>query len=464
MIRARTDGWARRGIQRRLITWLIGPLLLVLLVSLSSDYQIAHSRADEAFDLALADAAQDIASHLRLEGRRLRLDLSPQAEEVLRSDPYDAIYFAVRDQDGRLIAGSPDLPRAAAPRAEASTFYDARYHGKAIRGIAYRVSESGAVAEILVAETIRKREMDSQQTMLAMVVPNLMLIATTLLILYFGIRISLRPLDDLRREIEHRSPSDLGTLPTDNVPEEVLPIVTSLYRLFGLLRESSENQRRFLADAAHQLRTPLTGLQTQLDLLGMSDLAENHRKTLDHIDEAAGRITHLVNQLLLLARADHTANLGHARRLVDLGQMAESMASAFLDRAIAKDIDLGFEAMPATILGVAWLLREALSNLIDNALRYTPTGGRITVRSGTAAGQAWLEVEDNGPGIPPAERAHVFERFYRPANSPQEGCGLGLAIVREITQVHDGQVEIRDPEEGSGTRLRLTFRALPAAE
>jgi two-component system sensor histidine kinase TctE len=461
MTRTRRNHWVHRGIQRRLIAWLIGPLLLVLIISLASDYHIAHSRADEAFDLALADSVQDIAAHLHRDGQGIRLDLSPQAEEVLRSDKYDAIYFSVRDQRGRLIAGSPGLPLQEAGDGAAIRFYDARYLGKPIRCIAYRVNEAGVEAEVIVAETLRKREMDSQETMLAMVAPNLVLIATTLLILFFGIRISLRPLDDLRREIEHRSPNDLGTLPTGAVPEEVKPIVTALNRLFDLLRESSENQRRFLADAAHQLRTPLTGLQTQLDLLGMSELAENHRETLRHIDAATERITHLVNQLLLLARSDHTTNLGHMRRPVDLGEVVESQVSTFLDRAIAKDIDLGFEATPAAILGVAWLLREALSNLIDNALRYTQAGGRITVRSGTATGQAWLEVEDNGPGIPSEEREHVFERFYRPADSTQEGCGLGLAIVREIAQVHGGEVEIHDPEAGSGTRIRLRFKALP---
>ncbi len=463
MTHAQPSPWSRRGIQRRLITWLIGPLLLVLVVSLSSDYHIAHSRADEAFDLAIADAAQDIATHLEFDGRAMYLDLSPQAQEVLRSDKYDAVYFSVRDPRGRLIAGNPDLPRPPGSDDDA-TFYDARYLGRPIRGIVYRDSGSGAKAEIIVAETINKRDLDSQETMLAMVAPNLVLIAVTLLIIYFGIRISLRPLDDLRREIEHRSPNDLVPLPTGNVPEEVLPVATALNRLFGLLRESSENQRRFLTDAAHQLRTPLTGLQAHVDLLGMGELSPSHRDTLKQLDAAAGRITHLVNQLLLLARSDHTVNLGNARRPVDLGEVAESMASAFLDRAIAKDIDLGFETSPATILGVAWLLREALSNLIDNALRYTQAGGRVTVRSGAAAGLAWLEVEDNGPGIPPEEREQVFERFYRPADSPQDGCGLGLAIVREIAQVHDGQVEIRDPEGGVGTLLRLRFKALAKPE
>ena len=458
----KTESWAKSGIQRSLLTWLIGPLFLVLILSLASDYHIAHSRADEAFDLAIADAAQDIASHLRFNEASLLLDLSPQAQEVLRSDRYDAIYFAVHDSRGRLIAGSPDLPGADIHGTQASVFFDAHYLGKVVRGINHRAVKSGVTADILVVETIHKREMDSQETMLAMIAPNLLLIFITLLLIYFGIRISLRPLDDLRREIEHRSPNDLGNLQTDHVPEEVLPLVASLNRLFGLLRESSENQRRFLADAAHQLRTPLTGLQTHLDLLGMSELPPKYLETLRHIDEATARITHLVNQLLLLARADHRASFGHVRRPTDLGWVVESMASAFLDRAIARDIDLGFEAESVEIFAVPWLLREALSNLIDNALNYIQEGGRITVRSGRELGVAYLEVEDNGPGIQPEERELVFERFYRPANVVQEGSGLGLAIVREIVRVHGGQVEILDPLEGSGTRLRMRFKVSQA--
>jgi two-component system sensor histidine kinase TctE len=468
MFLAKTRSWAISGIQRRLITWLLGPLLVLLVISVSSDYQIAHNRANEAFDSVIADSALDIAMHLRSAGNRTRLDLSPQAVEVLRSDKFDHIYYSVWDSQGRLIAGSADLPHPQTTDDEAdsdgNSFYDATYQGKPIREVRHHVTGEGATFDVFVAETTNKRETDSENTMLDMVVPKLLLIAATLLIVYFGIHLSLRPLDNLRHEIELRSPQDLSLLPTQTIPEEVRPIVVALNRLFYLLSESSEKQKRFLADAAHQLRTPLTVLQTQLDLLTMAPASETQRHNLQRIEEGTARITHLVNQLLVLARSDNAAHLGNVQGRVDLSEVAESLASAFLDRAIDKDIDLGFETRPVTITGVAWLLREALSNLIDNALKQTPKGGRITVRSGETEGRPFLEVEDNGPGIPSAERARVFERFYRRPGATDEGCGLGLAIVHEIAQAHGACVEILDPIEGPGTCVRIEFSgAQPAA-
>jgi two-component system sensor histidine kinase TctE len=469
MFLAKTRSWAASGIQRRLLTWLFGPLLVLLLISIGSDYQIAHNRASEAFDSVIADAALDIATHLHSADGHVFLDLSTQAVEVLRSGKIDRIYFAVVDEQRRVIAGNADLPRPPMDVEDidddGNTFVDATYKNQSIREVRHHVvGDAGSpTLDIYVAETTNRREQDSESTMLDMVVPKLLLIAATLLIVYFGIRISLRPLDHLRQEIELRSPQDLSLLTTDTVPEEVLPIVAALNRLFFLLSESSEKQKRFLADAAHQLRTPLTGLQTQLDLLTMAPASEAQRHNLERIEEGTARITHLVNQLLVLARSDNATHLGQIMGPVQLDEIAESLASTFLDRAIEMDIDLGFETQPVTITGVGWMLKEALSNLIDNALNHAPKGGRVTVRCGELEGHPFLEVEDNGLGIPSTERARVFERFYRGHGGSQEGCGLGLAIVHEITQLHGACVEMLDPLEGPGTCARIEFKAAAAS-
>lgn len=453
-----TEALRAGSIRQRLLYWLIGPMTLLLLVSLASDYQIANRRSQDAFDFSLSDSAQDIASHLHPDASgRLRLDLSPQAQEVLRSDKLDEIHFSVWNSVQGLVAGTPDLPRPELLDPSPTTYFNARYRGRDLRAVNYRIEDAGAHTDIVVAETTRKRDRASRETMLAMIIPNLVLVISTLLLIYFGIRFSLRPLEHLRAEIERRSPEDLKTLALEPVPHEVKPLVNALNRLFALLLSASESQRRFLADAAHQLRTPLTAVQTQLDLLAMSPGEKASPQHLRRIEEATERITHLVNQLLTLARSERTANLALRFEPVDLHLLVEGSASTFLDRAIAKDIDLGFETAPARVNGTTWLLSEALANLIDNALIHTPRGGRITVRCGEAAGEPFLEVEDSGPGIPEAERERVLERFYRVPGSPGNGCGLGLAIVREIARLHGAILLIAEGEGRRGARLRIGF-------
>jgi two-component system sensor histidine kinase TctE len=451
------EGRPAGSIRRRLMLWLIGPLTPLLIISLISDYHIAYRRSEEAFDYLLADSAMDIASHLHRNGNHgLQLDLSPQAEEVLRADNLDVIYFLVWNDQSGWIAGTKDLPRPDEPDAP-TTYFDATYQGKELRAVNYRIAGDDGDTDIIVAETTHKRDRASRETVVAMIVPNLISVGATLLLIYFGVRFALRPLDHLRAEIERRSPEDLHTLALEPIPLEAKPLVKALNRLFELLLAASAAQRRFLTDAAHQLRTPLTAVQTQLDLLAMSPEETASPEHLRRIEAATARITHLVNQLLTLARSERTANLGHQIEPVDLPKLVEDSASTFLDRAIAKDIDLGFETATARVKGIPWLLAEALGNLVDNALAYTPSGGRITVRCGMEAERAFLEVEDSGPGIPEAQRALVLERFYRAPGSPGDGCGLGLAIVHEISRLHGASLVIADAAGGHGARMRIVF-------
>jgi two-component system sensor histidine kinase TctE len=235
-----------------------------------------------------------------------------------------------------------------------------------------------------------------------------------------------------------------------------------LNALLKKLNEALGAQQRFISDAAHQLRTPLAGLQTQVDLALQQKDAGELRQTLQRLLTATGRTVHLANQLLTLARAEPAGHLPVEMQATDLGQIVQECAEEWVPRALAGEIDLGFELESAPILGIPLLVRELLANLLDNAIRYTPPGGQITVRTLMKDANALLEVEDNGPGIPAAEIDKVFERFYRIKGSPGDGCGLGLAIVREIARTHNATVELASPQSGQGTLVRVCFAPLRA--
>lgn len=446
------------GLRQRLLLAILAPLMGVFAVSVFLDYRLAKETADAAFDQSLADAALDIASHIQSSGSQIRVALSAEAEAMLRSDASDTIYFAVRDDAGRLLAGDADLPEMRVSARSQPEFEDSRFRDRWIRAAGQRVDSPRGDITITVAETLAKRNRASGKILTAMVLPNLAVILATFLAVYFGVRQGLMPLDDVEREIAARSPRDLREIDARATPREIRPMLARLNELFGLLRDASAAQQRFLTDAAHQLRTPLAGLQTQIELATLAGRFQSNPERLARIEEATARIVHLVDQLLIYARAEPATAATQVFEAVSLADLAEKAASIFLDRALARNIDLGFEIEPASVDGIPWMLREALANLIDNALRYAPSSGVVTVRSGTRGRFAFLEVEDNGEGIPAGQRNRIFERFYRLPGAPGEGCGLGLAIVREIAELHAARIELADPVSG-GTRVTLVFPA-----
>jgi len=443
------------GLRQRLLLSILAPLTLIFVISVVFGYQLAEETANAAFDLALTDTALDIASHVE-SGEMLRVELSGEAEAMLRRDAADQIYFSVRDRYGALLAGDADLPVIARINAPYPVFEDRTFRDMATRAIAYRVQTSHGEVLITVAETLAKRQAASHRILAAMVGPTLAVILATFLTVYVGVHQGLRPLATIEREIAVRSPNDLRAITVEGTPREIQPMLTRLNRLFALLRQASAGQQRFLADAAHQLRTPLTGLQTQIELAAAEGRFDGDVERRQRFDEATRRIAHLIDQLLLFARAE-AAGAAPLFEPVSLPTLLEQAASIFLDQALAREIDLGFEVAPATVVGIPSLLREALANLIDNALRYTPAQGVVTVRCGCRDQHAFLEVEDDGPGIPPAAREQVFERFTRLPAAPGNGCGLGLAIVREIAELHSATVELADPDGGRGLRIALLF-------
>ncbi len=446
------------SIRQLLFRWLLLPLALLLAFNVAVGHRIALYPAQAAYDWALMDTALSLSRLMAAGDDRSEIPLSRSADILLRTDQYDRIYYSVHDAKGVLLAGDNHLTL---PRFESMTagelLYDSALDNENIRVAALRFTLHGADTIVQVAETTIKRNRLTTQILTGFIVSEVLLVVTIIILVWFGIGKGLAPLQRLRAEIEARSHRDLRPVPEDHAPVEVRPVVHALNNLLGQLEGALQSQQQFIANAAHQLRTPLAGLRTQVEYgLQQRDPQEWHR-ILQTLKPATERTAHLANQLLTLARAEVGTHQMSSRQPLDLRAVVESVAGDWIPQAIAKDIDLGLELNPAPVHGDALLIGELLANLIDNAIRYTPSGGRITVHTRMENDCVVLEVEDEGAGIPEAEREKVFQRFYRVDGSPGEGCGLGLAIVQEIAHLHDGHAEIRTPASGVGTLVMVRF-------
>jgi two-component system sensor histidine kinase TctE len=311
---------------------------------------------------------------------------------------------------------------------------------------------------VQVAETLHKRNRLIWEILAVGLLPALFIALATFALAWTGVVRGIAPLASVRAQLLGRAPHDLQPLDETSAPTEIMPAIEALNRLLERLRQSNEMQQRFLANAAHQLRTPLAGLQMHLELLLCQDLSAETRAEISGMHAATVRASHLANQLLALAKAEARAENSSPASVVDLYNLADGAAHDWVQRAINRDIDLGFMLEHAQVAGDPVLLEELLDNLLDNALRYTPRGGAVTVRCGAELGLPYLSVEDNGPGIPPAAHERVFERFYRIQGSPGDGAGLGLAIVKEVAQRHRAALQVESPNgNGQGTRVVVRF-------
>lgn len=459
---SRTVTLRDRGSLRQLLTrWLSGPLIVLIASSLGASYFIALYVANDAYDAALLDPAIAIANHVRRNGEHLELDLPLIAIDALRVDTKDRIFYQVQEPDGRSIAGNARIPPPSqwlpAPQ---HLFYNAELEGEPIRVAGQFVAIQGQTALVQVAETLVKRGTLVKEILLASALPAFAIAIAALTLSWYGIGRSLAPLERLRQEIDSRSPRDLHAMTEAGIPMEVRPVVRALNQLLARLKAAIEGEQRFIANAAHQLRTPLAGLKTHAELARREPSSPEMRSLLDMIAEETERTSHLVNQLLTLARAESGAGPEAGRQPLDLHQIATRAVQEWVPRALAKNIDLGFELEDTWTLGDPLLVRELLANLLDNALAYTQAGGTVTVSTYGVDGKSVLEVQDNGPGIPGAERGRVFERFYRIPGTASQGCGLGLAIVAEIAERYGAKVELKEGADGTGTCARVLFEPL----
>ncbi|WP_208278045.1 sensor histidine kinase [Massilia oculi] len=435
------------SIRLRLLKWLLGPILLVNLVLAALVTGLAWTPAQVAFDGGLLDTANGLTARLAAGAAP---QLPPGGADADRS------WFVVRDGHGRLLAGAagfPALRPGAAP-------YDAEVDGEPVRVVALAVRTADGERHVGVARTLRQR-LEVRSAIVRSLVVLVSLVTLTLAgVVWLSVSNGLRPLARIRAELAARGPGDLAPIPQASVPYEIAPVVAGFNELLDKVEAGARAQRDFLADMAHQLRTPLAGMQLQLEWLRARHARDPDTvRSLGMMELANERMIRQVNQLLALARAREGLPDGQHAPL-DLAQLVQETIQFFVGQATAKDIDLGFELAPAPVEGDAFQLRDLVDNLVDNALRYTPAGGRVTVGCAREGEAVLFTVEDSGPGIPPARRAAVFERYVR-LDDQTTGSGLGLAIVRDIALAH-GATVLLDDAEGGGTRITVRFAALPA--
>jgi two-component system, OmpR family, sensor histidine kinase TctE len=437
------------SISRQLVLWLTVPLTLLALAGGLMHYFNNLAPQVIRIDHQLKDASAALVQQLAGDaGDAAPLALTPGDR---------GIRFAIRDSSRTLIAGDARLP--AAPRTDGANpvYTTTQIEQRKVRLLSQRIETSAGPRILTVASELSGSEPAARYSFMSTLLWDFVQLDLTLVLVWAGIQVGLRPLTRLRNEIAERSSLDLRPIAESSVPREVAPLAATLNRLFALLRTTSQSQQQFIADTAHQLRTPLTGMLAQLDLLMAEPASKQFETRFAMLQAGLKQLSHATNQLLALARADAAVSGTIGKQDVDLRKLAAESVARFFDRALPADIDLGADLHPATVSADPALLDDLLSNLIDNALQYTPRGGRVTVACGVRQGRVYLSVEDNGPGIPEADRQRVRQRYVRLPNSPGPGSGLGLAIVEDIARLYDASLSIETGSDGTGTRVSIQF-------
>lgn len=453
-------------LRRQVLAWVSIPLGILWLISAYIDYDIAKRYVNVAYDRALLESALDIGRQVRVLRGRIYVDLPEVAIQMLRTRETGQLYYMVTGPDREYITGEPDIKPAQPSQSGQAHYYNDTYREQPVRVTAIQLpvetEDVRGQVTVHVVESVQPRTELIRELSIGFALPQAFVAICAFIVIWFSVTRALAPLSLLRQEIEQRSHRDLSPLPAAHVPSEVRPLIESMNALLHRLSAALSAQQRFIADAAHQLRTPIAGLRTQTELALRLSAPEEVRATLTQLQIAAEHTTHLVNQLLSLARAEPSAEHTQAMVRLDFNALARATTTEWVPRALARGIDLGFDGpdTPAHVNGDDFLLREMLGNLIDNAIRYTQCGGNVTVRLTPARDAIAIAVEDNGPGIPENERDAVLERFHRVLGTGVEGCGLGLAIVREIVLRHGGQIRLRASPGEHGTLAQV---ALPAA-
>jgi len=452
------------------LVWLVISLACLMFATISISEFLVDSAIDAPYDEKLMDYVGLLGNDVRVENGELHLPAG--AVQLLRSDRRDRIYYAVRDNDGNVVAGEPQMaPLVGAPRFGVATLSNGQIGEEPVRVAVLQLPDprnADDTITIQVAETLNKRQAltEALRTQ-AVALPQVLVLVVAILLIVYGYTFVLRPMQRLRALIDNRGSNDLSPLDPEAAPQDLRPLILSINGLMERLSTSVAAQRRFIADAAHQLRTPLAGIKSQTELALVERDPGAVRVALTRLAKGTEHATELANRLLTLARAGTPLTAPPVD--VDLIGVVRDTIAQHLPDALARRHDLGFEgrlATPCVVHGDALLLREMLSNLIDNALRYSPDGGAITVlvERDPRSGGLTLVVSDTGPGIPPDERERVFEPFYRGADVVAPGTGLGLPIVRTIAHAHGASVSLGPGADGHGLRVAVAFPgAMPLA-
>jgi len=471
----------QRSLFGEILDWMLTPMLLLWPISLVLTWLVAQNIAGKPFDRALEYNAGALAQLVNVSNNRAQFNLPLPARELLRADDSDTVYYQVLGANGEFLSGERDLPL---PVADEKPFFgevhirDAEFHGVDVK-IAYTwvklTLPNGRPALVQVAETLEKRSILATEIVKGVMLPQFVILPLAVLLVWLALVQAIKPLNRLEERIRARKPDDLSPIDAKAVPLEVAPLVSSVNDLLMRLKDSIATQKRFLADAAHQLKTPLAGLRMQADLAQREGAnTEELKQSLRQIGRSSIRATHTVNQLLALARAESSGS-EMRRTSCDLAALTMEVVRDCVPRAMEKYIDLGFEGIQpgaegGQLTGNATLLKELIRNLLDNAINYTPSSvaksGVITARVLTDPfGKTLvLQVEDSGPGVPLAERELIFRPFYRALGTEVDGSGLGLRIVTEIANLHDATVVMEDTRPGQsppGARFSVRFAAEP---
>ena len=441
----------QRSLRRHLMLWLLIPQLVLWLAAAFVTYHVAARYANLAIDRSLYQSSRALAQQVKPIGNGLFIDFPKAAQAILETDPDDRVYYMVSTPPGEFILGNnrlPPPPPIPGLKLDQPYFYDGTVNDVQVRVaalyLAYGDEDEPRQMLVQLAKSRASREELARQILIDTALPLSALVVLMSLIVWGGIRTGLAPLLRLRALVEDRAPNHLAPIQLESAPTEVRALAKALNTLLAEVQESVTVQKRFISNAAHQLRTPLAGLKSQaeLALAEASDPALKAR--LQRVQESAARAAHLVAQLLTLARAEPESAAVQARSRFDVQKLARDLTAELVPRAVRAGVDLGCDegqAQPIEVMGNALLIREAVVNLIDNAIRYAGQGASVTVHTRVEDSHAVIEVEDDGPGLPRDDGIHerVFERFVR-ATHEGSGCGLGLAIVKEIVERHDGSV------------------------
>ncbi len=440
-------GKRQRSLFGEILDWMLVPLLLVWPVAIGITFLVAQAIATQPFDQGLQRRLGVLAEWVASSGSTL-----PRAAPGA-SAPGEDLLTQLRSANGRVLAGDPRLPpapRGLWPRDDTTHLRDAEVGGQRMR-IAWRWVQPahGPQEMVQVAEGLQQRSQLARNIVRGVILPQFVIVPISILLVWFGLGQGIIPLNELQARIRRRRPDDLSPIDQREAPEEIAPLVDSINGLLGRLEQSILTQKRFIADAAHQLKTPLAGLRMQAELAARQSDPQELRASLRQISLSVVRTTRLVNQLLLLARAENQGVAAHgALSRVDLRKPVRDAVQELAPMALGKGLELEFDApeTPLWVRGHALLLHELTKNLVDNAIAYTPSGGSVAVRL-KADATNWrvqLSVEDSGLGIAPAERELVFRPFYRVLGTGHDGSGLGLSIVQEIARQHSAVVELVD--------------------
>jgi two-component system sensor histidine kinase TctE len=432
------------SLRRQLLLWLLLPQLALWAGGGLLAYRIALSYAERGIDQSLTQSVRALARQVKPVGSGLLIDFPKAAQDVLEQDPKDRISYMVSSPPGQFLLGNQRLPQPteALTRSGTPLLYGGMLDGKPLRIVAldvmYGEAASPQTLRVQVGKGLAMQQRIAGELVADMLAPLLALGGLLSLLVYGGIRRGLAPLTRLTAQLEHRSVNALSPIGMTEAPSEVHALVQAVNGLLGEVARSVNQEKRFIHDAAHQLRTPLAGLISQVELAQRETDDPALSQRLAKVLTGAQRSAHLVHQLLSLARSE-----GQVRReTIDLAALAREVAREWIPRALTAGIDLGYEgADQLPMQGDAMQLREAMLNLIDNALRYTPRNSHVTLRVQPSGQGALLMVEDNGPGLSEDDMVHVFQRFWR-SSEVVGGCGLGLAIVREIARRHGGEAQV----------------------